>query len=108
MTLGEFIAAMKHGWGFWRASTVQRIGAGLEQVFNGHDLTVPVEVNFIKGSYGGGPNFHYTYDWYVANVAPPVEGKLQPSTADIAFGYTSAMLPELRPADNGFRVGYVW
>ncbi len=108
MTLGEFIAEMKSGWGFWRAGRVQRIGEALAKAFDGKPLDVPVEVKFISDTSGDGPNFHYLYDWVVNGIPSPTEGKLPPSTADVMFGYTSGMLPELHKTETGFRVGYVW
>jgi hypothetical protein len=108
MTLGEFIAKMKAGWGFWRGSRVQRIGAALDLAVPTGIRQLPVKVTFLKGNYGRGPNFHYTYEWRVdgVEVTDLQPGKLKPSTADRLFGYTAGMLPELYARANGFVVSY--
>lgn len=108
MTLGEFIAKMKDGWGFWRGSRVQRIGNALDVVVPTAMHDVPVKVTFIKGNYGSGPNFHYTYQWRVDGVEVPTlqPGKLEPSQADRLFGYTAGMLPNLYCRAGGFVVSY--
>jgi len=108
MTLGEFIAAMQDGWGFWRASRVQSIGAALAVSFQSPEtLALPVTVAFISDSSGSGPGFRYIYRWEVSgNVPEMTEGKLPPSCADKLFGYVSGNLPELKRTPTGFQVGY--
>lgn len=107
MTLGEFIAKMKAGWGFWRRCRAQRIGTALDLAIPNGMREMSVKVTFQKGSYGSGPDFHYTYEWRVEGVDVPVQpGKLEPSTADGLFGYTAGMLPELHARANGFVVRY--
>jgi hypothetical protein len=109
MTLGEFIAAMQDGWGFWRASRVQRIGAALAVSFQSPEaLALPVTVAYISDSSGSGPGFRYIHRWEVSggNVPETTEGKLPPSCADKLFGYVSGNLPELRRTPYGFSVGY--
>jgi hypothetical protein len=108
MTLGAFIAKMKDGWGFWRGSRVQRIGAALDQAVPAAMRDHPIKVSFIKGNYGSGPNFHYTYEWRVDGIEVPTltPGKLEPSAADRLFGYTAGMLPEIYTRHNGFVVSY--
>jgi len=108
MKLGEFIARMKQGWGFWRGSRVQRIGAALDAAVPADMRDKPVTVEFVKGNYGSGPNFHYTYEWRVDGIEVPglEPGKLEPSSADRLFGYTAGMIPNLYCRPNGFCVSY--
>jgi hypothetical protein len=108
MTLGEYIERMKAGWGFWRGSRVQRIGIALDCAIPPQMREIAVDVSFLKGNYGSGPNFHYTYEWRVDGIPVPglEPGKLEPSAADRLFGYTAGMLPGLYLRPNGFCVSY--
>jgi hypothetical protein len=110
MSLDDFIARMKAGWGFWRGGTVKRIGLALDAAFPPDGRNVTVTVAFRKGSYGSGPNFHYTYEWEVEGPipSPSTSGTLPPSETDRLFGYLREQLPELAVTDAGFKVGYVW
>jgi hypothetical protein len=109
MSLGDYIARMKAGWGFHRPYRVMRIGEALARLFPEETREKEVQVEFKKGSYGYGPNFHYTYSWYVEGISLPKEGVLSPSESDLMFGYSSRSLPYFTNlGEDSFRVGYIW
>lgn len=109
MSFGELIEKLEEGWGFRRPYTVQSIGRGLRQLAEqrGVNLDTSVEVKYEAGSYGYGPNFHYTYDWEVVGVELPA-ANAQPGPVEAAFGCAVGNLPAVTPIPGGFRVGYVW
>lgn len=110
MTLGDFISRMNKGWGFRRPYRPAQIGAMLEQLIPEMLRENKVEIEFLNGHYGSGPNFHYTYEWRVRGVSVPElrPTKLAPSEVDRLFGCTSKMLPQLFLTADGFYVRYEW
>ena len=97
MTLGEFIARMKKGWGFGTCVHPQFNGIGALEAAIPVDIRDKlVTVEFVTRKYdflaenGSSPNFHYTYtyEW-------------------IVDGFEIAVLvPNLYRRPNGFCVSY--
>lgn len=70
-TLKDFAADMAAGYGFWSGYYPRLIGQDLLRLLTEEELATPVKkVELVKGSFGTGPDFHYTYDW---ELRGPVE-----------------------------------